>query len=341
MLTKSERFIRDRRVQWAHLREILLKLRRQAGPRLTSAEVRDFARLYRLACADLAEARTLKLAPDVIEYLNNLVGQAHKYLYSFKPLHRSQVVEFFTEHLPAAVIKNRHFISMAAILFFVPYIITFLMCRADPDIASQVVSEHLLDMMAESYKKGMFTGRGAGAVSAGVAFYIQHNITIAFLSFATGIFAGLGSIYFLVYNGITLGAITGYIVGMGYGKNLGIFVTAHSVMEFSGLLAAGAAGLVMGYTLVKATRLFKKDQLALKKHHIFHLLCAAGLMLACAAAIEGGISPQPLPYIFKAAVALGSAALLWFYFGLLPRRKKRQPEKAADIGTIGKKEKQA
>ena len=35
--------------------------------------------------------------------------------------------------------------------------------------------------------------RPAGAVASGTAFYIQHNVTIAFLCFATGILAGIGA----------------------------------------------------------------------------------------------------------------------------------------------------
>jgi len=323
MATLSERFVREKRPQWLRLRKILLKIRKNSYHSLTEEEIEDFARLYRLACADLAQARTLRLSPDVIEYLNNIVGQAHKYLYSFKPVRFSQFKTFFTGILPAVVIRHRVFILLAALFFFLPFIITYIICYSDPETATLLVPGRLLNKIADSYKSGFFSQRGVGMSTFALSFYIQHNISIAFFSFAGGVFAGLGTIYFLVYNGITLGAISGFITGLGYGRNFISFVTAHSVMEFSGLVAAGAAGLLLGYSIIKATKFYKRDQLAKEKNNIFYLLSAATLMLICAAAVEGSISPQPLPYAFKVIVAIGSLAFLVYYFGYLPLKNRR------------------
>ena len=66
------------------------------------------------------------------------------------------------------------------------------------------------------------------------------------------------------------------------------------------------------------------EMFACLKNKIFYLLCAATLMITSAAAIEGGISPQPLPYIMKIIVALASLIFLVFYFGFLPLKRKRK-----------------
>lgn len=316
--TLSERFVSEKRTYWMQLRIILLKIRKSSYHSLTEAEIENFARLYRLACADLARARTLKLSPDVIDYLNNIVGQAHSYLYSFKPVRLSQVKKFFTQILPAVIRQNRYFMLLSALFFFLPYAITFIFCCSDPDTAPLLVPQRLLSQIAESYKSELSSARGVGMSTFALSFYMQHNITIAFFSFAGGVLAGLGTIYFLVYNGITLGAITGYITALGYGDNLLAFITAHSVMELCGLVTAGAAGLLLGYSIIKASKFYKKDQLGKQRNTIFYLVCAAALMLVCAAAIEGGISPQPLFYGFKLAIALTSVGLLVYYFCFLP-----------------------
>ena len=40
-------------------------------------------------------------------------------------------------------------------------------------------------------------------------FYIRNNIGIAFRTFASGIFAGLGSVFFLALNGVFIGVAAG------------------------------------------------------------------------------------------------------------------------------------
>jgi len=324
MKTLSERFVQQKRKQWGQLRNILIKIRAGLPRSLTDSEVENFARLYRLTCADLARARSLKLSPDVIEYLNNLVGQAHKFLYSFKPLRRSGLKEFFTITLPGTLIKHRLFLLFSALFFLLPYFITYLACNNDPEYASLLLSDDLLNMMKESYKKGFTEGRALGMSTMALTFYIQHNISIAFFSFAGGVLAGLGTIYFLIYNGIMLGAVSGYIEALGYGDNFLNFVTAHSVLELSGLIIAGAAGLLLGYTIINAGRFYKKDELGLQKKNIFTLLAVAVPMFILAAVIEGTVSPQPLPFGLKVFIALGSAALLPAYFLFLPLRRKAQ-----------------
>lgn len=321
--TLSERFIEEKRNQWLQLRKILLKIRKGSYPSLTGKEVEEFASLYRLVCTDLGRARTLKLSPDIIEYLNNIVGQAHKFLYSFKPVRRSDLELFFSDVLPGVIRHHGRFLILAALLLFIPLITTLIICWLDPDKASLLLPSELLTQMEESYKTGIEGSRRLTISTFALSFYIQHNITIAFLSFAGGVLAGLGTIYFLVYNGITLGAISGYIIGLGYGEHFLSFITAHSVMEFSGMVTAGAAGLLLGNTIIKASRFYKKDQLARQKNPIFYLVTAATLMFACAALIEGVISPQPLTYALKFLIATASLAFLVYYFGF----KARQLEK--------------
>jgi uncharacterized membrane protein SpoIIM required for sporulation len=337
MATLSERFVQEKRNQWLKLRKILLKIRDHSYQSLSGEEIEDFARLYRLACADLARAKTLQLSPDVIEYLNNIVRQAHKYLYSFQPVRASQVKLFFSEILPGIIRQNWKVVLLAALFFFLPYIVTFILCLSDPDKASLLVPNVWLEQMADSYRTELSSNRGLGMSTFALTFYVQHNVSIAFFSFAGGVLLGLGTIYFLVYNGITLGAISGYITALGYGGNFLAFVTAHSVMELTGLVVAGAAGLLLGYTIIKASKFYKKDQLSMQKNNIFCLVCAASLMIGGAAAIESGISPQPLPYVFKLTIALSSFALLVYYFGFLPLKRKKWKDGKTEHGNIREK----
>lgn len=317
-ITKSEKFVQAKKGQWEKLHHILLALNNKGFGSLSQEEILAFPRIYRLTCADLAEAKMLRLSPDVLDYLNQLVGQAHKFLYSFPPLQKWEVKNFFLAQLPFVILKNWTFVALSALLFFGSYGITYAIVNQNPSIASRIVPQSTLYQMEESYRETINEKRSLSAKNFMVSFYIQNNISIAFASFALGVLLGIGTIYILIYNGIFLGAITGYIFGLGYGKNFISFITAHSAAELTGLVLAGAAGLALGFSIIKATRYYRREWLGLQRRNIFTLVAAAGFLILMAALIEGLISPSLIPYQYKACAAIISMLLIIGYFLIWP-----------------------
>lgn len=324
--TKSEKFVERKKQNWEDLRVMVLKISRSGVKSLTSVEVLHFPRLYRLICTDLAEAKSLKLSHDVIIYLNQIVGQAHKYIYSIPPIKKSNIKKFFLFDLPGVIYKNWPFVLTASLIFFLPMIISYLIVVNEPKLASRVVPESVLYQMEHSYSKPLDEERSASSGTFATSFYISNNVSIAFACFASGVLLGIGSIYFLIYNGIVLGAIEGFIVGIGYGDNFYTFVTAHSVFELSGIALAGAAGLLMGYNLVHVKKYTRKDWLKLKRNNLFTLITAGALLIFFAAFIEGFISPNPYPYELKMGIAIFSLIFIIIYFFVLPIINKRMKQ---------------
>ena len=81
-------------------------------------------------------------------------------------------------------------------------------------------------------------------------FYIRNNIGIAFQCFAGGIFAGLGSLFFLAFNGVAAGSPAGYLTARGHGETFYSFVVTHGAFELTAIVLAGAAGLRLGHALL-------------------------------------------------------------------------------------------
>ena len=256
-----------------------------------------------------------------LDYLNNLVGQAHRYLYGLPTVSGSQVKHFFIDTFPGILLQCWQYIAASAILFFLPLVISLLVTYRNPDYARYVMPKQVLEQMEISYEKEVNRQGGIGTGTFAASYYIQHNTTIALLSFATGILFGIGTVYFLIYNGVAIGAIAGYINALGYGGNFWNFVCAHSVMELTGLVIAGAAGLLLGFSIIKANKYKRRDWLKLQKVKILTLLSPGVILLAIAAVIEGNISPSGLPFAVKAAIALFSTGILIYYFVIVPLKK--------------------
>ena len=84
--------------------------------------------------------------------------------------------------------------------------------------------------------------------------YIRNNISIAFQCFAAGIFVGVGSMFFLVYNGVLIGAIAGFLTERGLGETFYSFVVTHGAFELTAIFLSGATGLRLGHALVAPGR---------------------------------------------------------------------------------------
>ncbi|MDC7223587.1 MAG: stage II sporulation protein M [Spirochaetales bacterium] len=317
----SHAFYEKNRASWERLEALTGQLDK-GGRDLTDEDIKDYPRLYRKVCADLAEARLKQLSPDLMAYLNQVVAGAHRTLYRERTNVRgmgsgayllSLLSSLFVSLLPGVLRRNRYFLLASFLLFMGSYGLSAALVYGNPSLAGIVVSDGVLSMMEESYAQAMEEERGGTMSTAMFTYYIQHNVSIGFISFATGVLFGLGTIYFLLFNGLQLGAITGYIISLGYGRNFLVFVTAHSVFELTGLIVAGAAGLLLGYTIVAPGNISRRQALNEKKTELLALVGSAALLITCAALIEGYLSPQPVPYAIKLTLFILCLSAELFY----------------------------
>lgn len=322
MKTRSERFVEQKKSDWKRLLSILTLISKKGIKKLNEEDAEEFPRLYRKTCQDLAEARMLELSPDVLEYLNNMTGQAHHCLYFMKPLTLWDLKHFFSSYLPGVIVRNYKYVLFALFLFWGSTLATYYAVLQSPQLAENFLSSSVLDYMERMYSESVANGRTAGERAQMSAFYIQHNTSIAFLCFATGIFLGLGSIYFLIYNGVFLGSIVAYLTSVGLGPNIWEFITAHSFLELNAIAIAGSAGINLGVSLLQSWKNYSSDLLKESKGEILALVGASSIMLFFAALIEGNISPSTMEYKYKVIIFLITSAAVLVYFLIIPFYKR-------------------
>jgi uncharacterized membrane protein SpoIIM required for sporulation len=158
--------------------------------------------------------------------------------------------------------------------------------------------------MVDAYSEGFDKGRATGVDTGMAGFYVYNNIGIAFRCFATGIFYGAGSIFFLVYNGLMIGTVTGFVSQAGFGHNILTFMCGHGPFELTAIIIAGAAGLRMGYALIETEGRTREGSLRAAAPDVARLIVGAAVMLFFAALIEGFWSPSAAPPVVK-----------WFFSG--------------------------
>lgn len=80
-------------------------------------------------------------------------------------------------------------------------------------------------------------------------FYIMNNIGIVFQIFVSGVLLGFGSLFFLLFNGLMIGLVVGYLMQIGYVQIFWLFVIGYGVFELIVIIFVGVVGFKFGWVL--------------------------------------------------------------------------------------------
>src|SRR6266566_694351 len=299
----AERFVTRKRDSWEAFRTLAARAERIG--------------LKQLVAAELARARTYGVDPRVLEYLERVVSAGHNAVYGRHIGHRVQMSRLLLRELPAAVVAARAYVVTALLVFAVPAMTGYVLIRERPAIAEQVLTD---EMLARARAGAEHRAQGIGYAQAPSMYLpfiasriITNNVQVAFLGFAFGITAGIGTLLLLVFNGLYFGAVLGLFANYGLAGWLLTFVAGHGVLELTAIFIAGGAGLLVARALLAPGDLTRRDALVLAGRQAARLVGASVLLLALAGTIEGLLSASDAPAPFKFATSGATVVLLILY----------------------------
>jgi uncharacterized membrane protein SpoIIM required for sporulation len=252
------------------------------------------AALYRRCCEHLSLAQARAYPIRLTQRLQNLTYRAHRLIYRRQDYGMARLKRLVLVDIPQAVRAHRVYVLVAALLFVVPAALVGVTTYRDPQFAL-----HVLDAGHLASFKNMYADR-TGALAklrspeldwTMFGYYVMHNIGLGFQCFAAGIFAGVGSVFFLAYNGVFSGAVAGYLTGAGHGMNFYSFAVTHAPFELTAIVLSGAAGLRIGHAWVAPGRRRRLDSIKQAAIEAVLLVYAVFALLLIAAAIEAFWSP--------------------------------------------------
>src|SRR3954470_14446242 len=278
------------REQWAELETLLDSLlgRTPAAAREEVPGVR-VATLYRRACEQLALARARSYPAYLVDRLERLTADGHQVIYRQHEFGLARMRTILSVDFPRAVRAQAWYVAAAAALLMLPTIAVALLVYRHPELILSVVSAETAAQFEEMYSPGAASiGRVAEASTDWMmfGFYIRNNIGVAFQCFAGGLFAGLGSLFFLAYNGAHGGAVAGYLTERGLSSTFYSFVVTHAAFELTAIVLSGAAGLKIGHALLAPGRRTRRDALVVATRESAVILYGVVAMLLVAAGIE-------------------------------------------------------
>ncbi|MDR2153788.1 MAG: stage II sporulation protein M [Burkholderiaceae bacterium] len=274
--------------QWLELESLLTKAESHAakGARADGARL---ALLYRRACEQLALAQARAYPVYLTQRIERLAARAHRQVYRPPAWNAGRIGRFFLTGFPQAVREHRGYVLAAALLFVLPLMLMGWACWRDPGFILHVADADQVrqyDAMYRDDNGALGPMRDAGSDWMMFGLYVMNNIGIGFQCFASGLFAGLGSVFYLVFNGVFIGAVGGYLVGAGKAENFFSFVVTHSSFELTAIVLSGAAGLRLGHALLAPGRRTRLQALKFNASQAIVLVYGVIGMLLVAAAIE-------------------------------------------------------
>jgi uncharacterized membrane protein SpoIIM required for sporulation len=175
------------------------------------------------------------------------------------------------------------------------------------------------------------SGTGGNAGGGMVGLYILNNAGIGLRCFAMGLIFGVGGLYATVVNAAMIGATFGYMAKSPNADNFFHFVTAHAPFELTAVVLCAAAGMRLGFAIIKTRGFARADSLIITGRESVSIVCSAVIMFLMAAGIEAFISPSDAPYELKAVIAVLTSAMLMFYFVFLGYPKEPRKIESQEI----------
>lgn len=331
-MTRTE-FLQQRRPVWHEFEALVERKQRLGARRLTADDVQQFSRILRELGQDLAVIQSRDWGPSLASYVNNLALRGHNALYAAPPTRGSAIFEFLAVGFPRLFRRELAYIGVSALLFCGPMGVTWALVQSNPGYAQRIYPPEMLegydqmyarpDEGAEALDEEHAGDEGASSSdpydpsfgeqrAAMAGFYVQHNVGIALQCFARGLLLGIGTVYTLIYNGIAIGGVAGYLLARGHGESFLSFVVSHGAFELTAIVIAGGAGLMLGDALLHPRGLSRSDSLRRRGLDAVKIAGGAAVMLFVAALIEAFWSPADI----DANIKYAAGATLWTCVGL-------------------------
>lgn len=311
-------FLLARRPDWESLEQLLRRAETGGLKSLEFDEARALAQRYRAASSDLLWVRARAGSPEVAEYVNDLVGRAYALIHPASAVRLADLTGFVLRGFPTLFWREWRMFLVAVLLTVAGAGFGYLGVALDPQGAAYLVPEdhQSLDPTERAAEEATKRGATVGEQAAFASFLFTHNIGVAFLAFALGLTAGVGTGILLFSNGLMLGALARIYELKHLTGWFWAWILPHGIPELTAICISGAAGLILARGLVAPRGATRGVALRHESGTALKMLFGTLVLFILAGLIEGTISqihPPRLSIAFKLTFALGVGSAVYAY----------------------------
>ena len=316
MAMKEITFLKDRSGKWEEFERLLKD--RHPNPR-------ELAGLFIEVTDDLSYSRTHYPKSKTTQYLNGLAARVHQEIYKNKKENRSRVFTFWKQEVPLSMALHQRQLLLSFFVFSLCAALGFVSELFDENFIRVILGDYYVDETINRIRNGNPLGiYGEGEQGSMFLLITLNNILVSFKVFAMGLLFSLGTGYQLFYNGVMLGAFHAFFWRYHLLTKSLLVVWIHGTFEISAIILAGAAGFVLGNSLLFPGTYKRMD--SFKQGAISSLKIVVGVVPIFIAAgfLESFVTRYTnMPLALNLFIILGSLAFVLWYFVWYPLTLRR------------------
>lgn len=306
-------FIRQNKEKWLEIEQVIDgKIKKNPD---------DLSSLYINLVNDLSFSQTYYPKSNTTIYLNHLSSQIFQKIYKTKRIEQNRLLYFFKTEVPLLVYENYKFLLYAFCFFLIFTGIGVLSAHYDTTFVELILGEGYVNMTIENIEKGNAVGvyqQGSNFGSA-VAI-ILNNLRVGANLFILGVFAGLGTLLYFMYNCIMLGAFQYFFYQHGALEDSLRGIWIHGVFEIFSMVVEAMAGLILGSSILFPKTYSRFNSFKIGAKNAIKIFVSTIPFTIIAGILEGFVTRYALKMneFFNSVLILGMLAFISFYYFVYP-----------------------
>ena len=281
----------------------------------------EISKLYMQLVNDLAFAQTYYKKSKLVVYLNDLTIKVFQKIYKTKRKEEHQIRDFFLIEVPLIVYQYRRYILYAFVFFIISVLIGVVSASNDQTFTRLILGDAYVNETLQNIENGdavaIYKGGSNWGSFIGITF---NNLKVGLTSFVFGVTGGVGTGYVMLQNGIMLGAFQ-YMFhenGVLWESAKGIWI--HGAMEIFGIVIEGAAGFVLGASILFPKTLSRLESFKIGMRDSIKIVIATFPFTFAAGFLEGFVTrySNTMPLFVALIIIFGTLTLISFYFLVYP-----------------------
>lgn len=309
---------------------------------ISGAGADDLARNFIELTDDLSYARTFYPGSETVKYLNGIAARYHLLIYKNKRESRGRFFSFWARELPLEMAASRRYLLYSFLIFVVAFCTGVFSTAHDDTFVRLILGDGYVNMTLENIEKGdpVAVYKSMGQAEMFLAITI-NNIRVSFIAFVAGILFSFGTAWVLFRNGVMLGAFQYFFYQKGLLLSSVLSIWIHGTLEISAIIIAGAAGLVMGNSLLFPGTFSRLESFRRGARRGLKIIIGLVPVFIAAGFLEGFVTRYTnMPEWLSIGIITCSAGFILYYFVIYPVKLrtsfangKNQPERRTRLWT--------
>jgi uncharacterized membrane protein SpoIIM required for sporulation len=308
---KEISFLKERSGNWEDFEKLLKE---------KHADPRKLAGLFIEVTDDLSYARTNYPQSKTTQYLNGLAARVHQEIYKNKKENRGRFLTFWKREVPLSMAKQQKPLLLSFSIFAICALLGFISEMYDENFVRLIIGDGYVDETIQRIKEGKPLGiYGEGEQGAMFLYITLNNILVSFRVFAFGMIFSFGTGLELFRNGVMLGAFHGFFWRYHLLTKSLLVVWIHGTFEISAIILAGAAGFILGNSLLYPSTYKRLDSFILGARESLKILVGVVPVFIVAGFLESFVTRYTeMPLWTSLFIILGSLSFVIGYFVIYP-----------------------